>query len=253
MTTEFRVLGVDLASQPGNTAACVLSAGRGGLDLVELRVGCTDVELLSLAESVDVVAIDSPFGWPIAFTRLVARHAEPHQPTPEGWRWDDATQHALRLRETDMWVWKNILGRSPLSVSTDKIALPALRCTGLLAALNVSDRSGDGRVYEVYPAAALERWVGISSGYKNGPAATGQLVAIVIALEARLEGWRLPERCRVSDDALDAVVSALVGAAARIGAVDPVPMELRGAAAIEGWITVPTVDALSRLLGGAVA
>jgi predicted nuclease with RNAse H fold len=248
MTEKCRVLGIDLASQPANTAACVLSTGRGALEVVELRVGCTDGELLSLAQSVDVVAIDSPFGWPTAFTRLIARHAEPESVGSDGWSWDGPTQGALRLRETDIWVWKNVLRRSPLSVSTDKIALPAMRCTGLLSALKVRDRSGDGRVYEVYPAAALERWVGLSSGYKNGPAAMSQLATIVDALECRLQGWRLPERCRVNDDALDAVVSAFVGAAARIGAVEPVPMGLRSAAAIEGWIAVPTADALTRLL-----
>lgn len=48
-------------------------------------------------------------------------------------------------------------GKYPLSVSSDMVALIAMRCATLLGKLGVTDRSG-GKVVEVYPGASLRVW-----------------------------------------------------------------------------------------------
>ena len=63
------------------------------------------------------------------------------------------------------------LGRWPLSVSSDRIAMPTTRAVRLLAETAASgetiDRSGGGRFVEVYPAAALSVWRFPSRGDKG--------------------------------------------------------------------------------------
>jgi len=54
----------------------------------------------------------------------------------------------------------------PLSVSTDRIALPAMRAMALLQRHKVKDRSGGPKFYEVYPAATLKNWGLTCRGYK---------------------------------------------------------------------------------------
>jgi hypothetical protein len=51
-------------------------------------------------------------------------------------------------------------GQLPLSVSTDRIAYPAMRIARLLGAVagEPVDRTGAGRIVEGYPAAALRVW-----------------------------------------------------------------------------------------------
>jgi len=42
-----------------------------------------------------------------------------------------------------------------LSVSTDRIALPAMRAMALLHRHGEADKSGDGKFFQVYPAGSL--------------------------------------------------------------------------------------------------
>jgi len=148
----MRTLGIDLASQPENTALCVVSwadDGRG-VEVEPPRAGWDDEALLAEMARADAVGIDAPFGWPAAFVSAVAVAGE-------GWPAGVAVD-ALRFRETDRFVrsWTGeVLGRrlSPLSVSADRIAYCAWRCRSLLAR-----HRGTSRVYEVYPAAALAVW-----------------------------------------------------------------------------------------------
>jgi hypothetical protein len=47
------------------------------------------------------------------------------------------------------------------------------------------------------------------------------------------------ELCKTSDDAFDAVITALVARAAAIGVVEAIPAAEQSAAVREGWIAVP--------------
>ena len=143
----------------------------------------------------------------------------------------------------------------PLSVSSDKIAIPTFRAVRLLAERAATgetiDRSGGGRFVEAYPAAALSVWGFPSRGYKRakGSAVRARLVS---DLAARTADWLALsrkdwDRCRDSDDMLDALVAALLARAAAIGRCEPIPPGDRALATEEGWIALPRSGSLAEL------
>ena len=142
--------------------------------------------------------------------------------------------------------------RQPLSVSTDRIALPAMRAASLVSGL--PDRvplDGSGVILEVYPAAALRRWGHASRGYK-GPGKLEVRRILVSGFLAETEEWlnvdgQQVDLCIRSDDAFDALVAALVARAFSFDRVEPIPFEDREAASREGWIAVPLTGSLELL------
>lgn len=234
-------LGVDLASAAEKTASALVEWRPGRATIVDLTLGVDDARLL--ATPADAIGIDAPFGWPIAFQALLGEL----QPSPA---WTPAWRDRLRFRETDRVV-RDLCGRWPLSVSTDLIGVPALRCRGLLERLGVRDRAGDGRVFEVYPAGALARWALPASGYKK--AAIDQRRALIETLKVRtpwLDWGPFAGLALESHDALDAVIAALNTRAAALGLTVPPTNEQRRTAEIEGWIALPTPEALDGLVEG---
>ena len=165
--------------------------------------------------------------------------------------WGPKNRDELRFRLTDFRV-REMTGRWPLSVSTDLIAVPALRCAGLLEQMGVTDRSGDGRVYETYPASALRVWGLRSTGYK-GPNKRGEREELWAALKQKTPWLRFAEGRHEAlivdrDDALDALVAALIARAAS-KALTMCPTNGEGARAkTEGWIHVPVNGSLRRLI-----
>jgi predicted nuclease with RNAse H fold len=246
-------LGVDLASQSPNTAACQLEWVGGRAHVRALRANVEDGELLTLARASEVVGIDSPFGWPEPFVRaLLAHHG--------GGRWpahSSKERHAtFALRCTDHFVTKMAKVR-PLSVSADRIALPAMRCAALLAELGVHDRSGDGRCFEVYPAAALVQWgLRRKEPYKGRAGAEG-LARLVEALLAAAAWLDIDETTRgllrSSDHLFDALVAALNARAAALGLTHRAPPESAELARKEGWIALPFAGTLAQLAEQTVA
>jgi predicted nuclease with RNAse H fold len=230
-----RTLGIDLASRPDKTGVCVLRWGEDEAVPERLEVGAADDALAALAGDVDAVGIDAPFGWPVDFADLVAGRMAAGP-------WSTALRDRLRFRRTDAHV-RARTGRWPLSVSSDLIAVPAMRCVLLLERLGVTDRSGDGRVFETYPAAALSRWGLTARGYKGRDGAAKR-EALVEALTRAAPWLRLSSaeraRCVAEDDALDALVASLLARAAACGLTEPPPPEHRAAARTEGWIHLPT-------------
>lgn len=238
----MKTLGVDLASQPASTAIAALTWAPAAATIELLELGATDERIIAVAMDSDVVGIDAPFGWPIPFTEFLSDNAVLEA-------WTDAYRDHLRFRRTDFAV-REVLGRWPLSVSSELIAVPAMRCQQLLRSLDVEDRSGDGRVFEVYPALGLHRWGLPSSGYKGakGRAARATLWE---ALRRRAPWLKVSsqqdELIRGNDDALDAVLAAIVARTAMLGAVEPIPTHERAAARAEGWIVIPSTGALDAL------
>ena len=150
---------------------------------------------------------------------------------------------------------RETLGRWPLSVSSDLIAVPAMRAVRLLAEVAAAgeaiDRSGSGRFVEVYPAAALHVWGFPSRGYKRTKGAEVR-ARLVSDLAQRTADWlTLSEqdwaRCTASDDMLDALVAALVARAASKGRCKPIPPSDRELAKEEGWIALPRTGSLGQL------
>jgi predicted nuclease with RNAse H fold len=243
------VLGIDLAAGPKKTYACVLRARAGSL-CAELHERCDDRRLLELAAGCLKVAVDAPFGWPREFVLALEAHRRfetwpaPDEGAPEVFR------AALSFRATDRVVMHT---RRPLSVSTDKLGVTAMRCAHLLSrwasAGSGVDRSGMGTFVEVYPAGALVRWELEGAGYKGsdkGPLGRlmGQVSAELPQLELSAADRKL---CETTDDAFDALVAALVAQAAQLGLTDGPSPQHRQQAAEEGWIHLPLRGSLALL------
>ena len=221
----------------------------GGRSRIEQLVcGVNDTLAVELIGQAEKVGIDIPLGWPVSFARAVAGHAN-------GAAWPASYQHAhpaaFQYRRTDLAVRATVPGAKPLSVSADKIAIPAMRAAALLATISPPPaRDGSGLIVEVYPAVALRRWGYASQGYKEAKNAepraelVGAFLEAIPSLAISSEHRALVERV---DHAFDALVAALVARAAA-GAVEPIPPEERDAALQEGWIAIPTADALTRLV-----
>jgi hypothetical protein len=251
-------LGVDLSASPKKTAACLIEwDGRVSVE-TPLR-GLDDGDLLDLMGRADWVGIDAPFGWPSDFLDAVTTWAE-------GGAWPEIDRSRLRYRETDRFVRQ--IARLPLSVSSDRIAVTAMRCASLLSVLGQRrsgtggriDRAGGDGVVEVYPGAALALWSDEAAdlrldpqGYK-GPGAAEKRKALVEVLLRAAPWLNLDEPtralCLASDDVLDALISALVARAAALGlTMPPQTMGHTGRADIEGWIHLPELGSLAGLPG----
>lgn len=224
----MKTLGVDLAAQPKKTARCLVSCSQSGATVEALALGQTDADLIAAVAEADAVGIDAPFGWPLPFVDAVSTWAR-------GGPWPAASSQALRLRRTDLRVAAEV--KAPLSVSTDKLGVAAFRCAGLLDRLGVQDRAGDGRVFEVYPAAALKQWGLPFQGYK-GKEGRATLHSLCAELRRACPWLRdIPSQCAQDDDAFDALICALVARAAKLRKTSPADDP---AARKEGWIHIPT-------------
>ena len=236
-------LGVDLAAQPENTAYCLIEWVKPKARIIELRCGVDDATLLEMFGRSNKVGIDAPFGWPTAFAAAVYAHQHRNV-------WPAVGTASLRYRVADHIVRERIK-RWPLSVSSDLIGVTAMRAARLLSENGRIDRSGRGRFVEVYPAAALYIWGFPSTGYKKKPGEEKRRVLTrrLIATTKTWLDWPVDAQraCEKSDDALDAVVAALIARAAAADQIEPIPHEHVAAAKREGWIALPRDGSLARL------
>lgn len=242
-------IGIDLAARAERTAIAAIrwadvgTAGVGTAELVTLRLGATDAEIVDLSAGAASIGIDCPFGWPVEFVEYVVAHSRGDR-LPGDLRGDDRRRR-LAYRETDRVV-RAVTGRWPLSVSTDRLGLTAMHCAELLDDLGASgiavDRAGEGVLAEVYPGAALRGWGFDTSGYKTKPDALDRLVD---AFRSRTPWLTIDADAltlmRRSTDAFDAVIAAFNARAHALGATTPLPDELRAVARIEGWVALPTI------------
>ena len=217
-----------------------------------VQVGADDGMVLAALEGSDRAAIDCPLGWPEPFIDFLVAHRAGRAPAPVGqtgleWR------RSLSRRATDLHVAETVPGAVPLAVGADRIAAVAMRAAGLLAALADAgqpvDRSGSGLLVEVYSAAALRVWGLVSRSYK-GSGNRAALSLLVDELQTALPrlAWQGHDRtCRQSDDALDAVICALLARAAHLGLTAGPPAHLTERAASEGWIHLPRSTALQSM------
>jgi len=238
-----RTLGIDLAAAPDRTAICTITWADGRAYAEVDNDALSNAYLVSQMLKVDKVGIDCPVGWPIPFVDAVwsQSHFGPWPPTSGS---SKADRRALAFRRTDV-VAHNFVGIWPLSVSTDRIGITAMRCAALLDALAKYgieiDRVGSGLVAEVYPAASLKRWQLLYRAYK-GRARVPALGANLDLLLGKMPSLELvantDEVCRTSDDAFDALVSALIARAVMQGKTPLPEPEDVPLAAREGWIHI---------------
>ena len=208
--------------------------------------GASDSGLVAAMTEADKTGIDCPLGWPVKFIEFISTHQRGHvaiEPgsVPADWR------RELAYRVTDLRV-KQLPGIQGLSVSTDRIGITTMRCAALMAGLaeldRPVDRTGAGPVVEVYPAASLVQWGLPHKGYKKkeGRANLNALVDQLQDDAPWLKFDEFEELCRTSDDAFDAVVSALTARAASCALVEPIPPPHSEVAAVEGWIALPNTQ-----------
>ena len=247
---SVRTAGVDLAAEPRGTALAVIEWSESAARIVQLELGAPDEPIVAAALSVDKIGIDCALGWPQEFVEFMASHAnvaETSTPVDGGMEW----RRRLAYRETDRNV-REQTGRWPLSVSTDRLGLTAMRCAGLLSRMNSAgldvDRSGSGTMVEVYPGASLRQWGFDTTGYRVSLDARPRLVALLRERAAWLEIGGFAELMMKSADALDAVVAALAARASAVGICPPPPPEHALLARTEGWIALPPVGSLTALV-----
>ncbi len=240
-------LGVDLAASPKRTASCKVKWEIGRALALEHASGEEDDALLRHISEVDYVGIDVPLGWPDEFVEAVVAHKN-HAP------WPGKEISRLCLRETDRFV-KAKTGLRPLSVSADRIAVPAMRAAKLLSRLakrGVSvDRRGVDKLVEVYPAAALKVWGFRHSRYK-GRKWYENRQALFAAIESQTGKWLhiqddVREACKANDDVLDALIAALVARGASRSLCESIPEGTEQRAGQEGWIALPRPGTLDKL------
>lgn len=236
----MQTVGIDLSAEPKGTAIAVVDWTEAVAKVSSVQSGSSDESILHYLHHPDrAIGVDCPLGWPASFVRLIAGHHggslvfPPDR--PKGWR------REYVLRATDMFVHQHT-GITPLSVAADRIGHTAVRLAALLTELEPqisARRDGSGSIVEVYPAAALKIWGLPSRGYK-GPTNARQLGRLIDEIQLAIPwlDWGESEAiCRRSDDALDAVVCALLAKAAKAGATILPPDT--GLALSEGWIHLP--------------
>jgi hypothetical protein len=257
-------MGVDLAAKPAKTAVCILRWGDGKPTVVMLARGKDqdgtplDDKWISTRAAglrndhgeITKVGIDDPFGWPVEFLdAMTAYRSGPNWPTTI-----DEPRDQFCLRETDRFILGHT-GKRPLSVSTNLIAIPAMRCATLLTdiarhrGVDAVARGGSGLCCEVYPDPALRHWTGGSVAWTDGKSYKGPTNSEKRRALLRVLTDDFPiadpqgalEQVELEDDYLDALICALVARAAELGQTYlPEKGEQSDLAEVEGWIHLPS-------------
>lgn len=233
----MRTVGIDFASQPKNTALCEIVWDGSSATVVQVTSPVTDALIRELVAGPPsrVVGVDIPFGWPTHFVQFVSAHMALVTPP------SDVSSTQKRLRATDEFIWE-VFRRQPLSVSTDRIGIPAMRWASLMQEFGVVNRAGDGRFYEVYPAAARMSW---ELPAKDDVAA---LDLVMVECPLFFASAEFPHALLQSDHAFDALICALATRAAALGLTYPPPADATELAEVEGWIHAPRPGTLDQLI-----
>lgn len=247
----MKTVGIDLSVDVKKTGVCTIDWDRER-PRCEFLSDVDDGELLDLIRTSDVAGIDVPLGWPVGFAKAVETYME----GPSG-SWtttgdDFRAENYYRLRRTDGFVKEHAEPVSPLSVSADKLGAPAMKAAWLLTQLPDSDvdRSGcEGRIVEVYPAAAIKVWELTFPAYKNKTRdVTAPAIAAAVENLAKVGGLELDFADDITTEhQLDALICALVARAARLGKTREPAAEDEKLAKVEGWIHLPEPGSLSEL------
>jgi hypothetical protein len=256
----MRTVGVDLSATKARTA-CVTIEWDGGEALVtEPALGVGRAELTRQLAAGDWIGVEAPFGWPQPMVEAI--HAYSREAP-----WPELDKEGFRFRRTDHHVHEMVRAETgeahwPMSVASDRLAMTAcrsaqLREDGFKTSGRRFDRAGADRVLEVHPPAALLLWGLDNKGYKTSRnpsrrAAEAEARArLLAALEAKAPWLRWVENAREAcvrgDDALDAVLAALIARAGALGLTKAPATEDLELARLEGWTHLPVKNSLAQL------
>lgn len=193
-----------------------------------------------------LLAIDAPLGWPKPLSESLCSHKA-------GDALSEPTTDRMFMRKTDWWV-REVIGKTPLKVGADKIALQAHHALSFLDKLrsehgpiplawNPENVQGVS-VIEVYPGATLKAFGFPYKGYKDEKkeAHVEARACIIRRLDNKMELCEnVKNKMQENSDILDAVVC--VRAAAdfvdeNIPLISPEKSKDRELAEKEGWIWV---------------
>jgi predicted nuclease with RNAse H fold len=236
------IAGVDLAAEPKATALCLIDWGAHSASVARLGLDISDETIVGIAADTEKIGLDCALGWPTDFVDFL-NNVNVRDAAPEPFLGDLDFRRNLAFRETDRMVHAET-GRWPLSVSTDRLGMTAVRCAGLLSQLSAAgvqiDKSGGGKVVEIYPGATLRIWGLDTSGYRQSKDVRVRLVEAIRESAPKLFLGGFVELMIESCDAFDSVVAALAARAAYLGAYKKPTKDQLGKAQIEGWIALPT-------------
>lgn len=246
------ISGVDLAAEPKGTAVATIDWQSAHAELVDLQLGVDDRQIIDACEGSIKVGIDCALGWPVAFTDFINRHSNlaalESAPAFDG---GSDLRRNLAHRETDRHV-REVTGRWPLSVSTDRLGMTAIRGAGLLSKFQEAgtaiDRSGSGRIVEIYPGASLRLWGFDTAGYRTSEAIRERLLSDIQAETPWLNLGTHQQLMVASCDAFDSVIAAFAARSAHLGRFNGPNAAQLERAKIEGWVALPT-GPLSELQG----
>jgi predicted RNase H-like nuclease len=240
-TGEWRVIGIDCATDPRKVGVALVDQLSQGWILREAKTCGSDIDPVELIAkwstdcSCVLLALDAPLGWPREMAVKLQHHSAGEAIS--------VPANSFFRRETDIYV-HSITGKTPLDVGADRIArtahwalrfLESLRSrTAQRIPLAWSPELNHGvHAIEVYPAATLLAHGANLRGYK---AASGVVErrTIMELLRKRLQCDGPFDACLHSADVLDAVVCALAG----IDFLEDcaVPPSNTESARKEGWI-----------------
>lgn len=233
--------GVDLAAEPKGTALAVVDWTAGAAKVVDVQLGVKDEPIVEIASQVDKLGIDCALGWPREFVDFMSSQADANL---AGHNFDGGMdwRRALAYRESDRHV-REITGRWPLSVSTDRLGLTAMRCAGLLSRMRESgvqvDRTGVGLVAEIYPGASLRLWGFTTTGYRASADIRAELLSNMRHEAPWFDPGEHTELMISSCDSFDAVIAACAARAVAQGNYLPPASHQLEQARVEGWIALP--------------
>ncbi|MFS0792508.1 DUF429 domain-containing protein [Microbacterium sp. 1P10AE] len=241
----MRTIGVDLAAGVPGTALAEIEWSSGGARLTRLEVGVDDAAIVASVGADGWLGLDCPLGWPDAFVDFVQAHHARTVPVAGEVDGGAEWRRGLVYRRTDVVV-RDRIGRWPLSVSTDRLGVTALRGAGLLRRLAEAgfpvDRAAEGRLFEVYPGGTLRIWGFDTTRYRVDAARRAALLAVLQQRSPWFDARPFAALAVASADAFDAVIAALATRAAAAGRfVRPEPADLE-VARREGWVALPDGD-----------
>jgi len=241
-----RTIGVDLAAGMASTALAEIVWDGARARLTRLEVGVDDQTIVAaVAPRETWLGVDCPLGWPDAFVDFVQAHHAAAAPTRGPAEGGSDWRRPLVYRRTDHVVRERI-GRWPLSVSTDRLGVTALRCAGLLRRLAEAgfgvDRAAEGRLFEVYPGGSLRIWGFDTTGYRVDATRRATLIASLSERAPWFDLGAFAPLAVAKADAFDAVIASLATRAGALGAFEPPASEDLAVARREGWVVLPTLD-----------
>lgn len=239
-----RTIGVDLAASAPGTALAEIAWTDGAARLTRLDIGMQDADIVASVLSGDAwLGVDCPLGWPDAFVDFVQAHHGAVEPTLGPVHGHADWRRPLVYRHTDHVV-KDAIGRWPLSVSTDRLGVTALRGAGLLARLAAAgfpvDRAAEGCLFEVYPGGSLRLWGFDTTGYRVDAARRALLLESLRERAPWLDLGGFGTLAVANADAFDAVIAALSTRAGALRLFTPPAADVLDVARREGWVVLPS-------------